>query len=715
MRRALTGLLALLLLTTSVAFTSAEEHEEEKYVRDEGTFYSADYIPMRFTAQCLISNCPGLEMTVELDNETISFADPHFIEISFPLQGNVSYTVEVNNGTSPEFVLLGTFDIPYPNSTVFESGFDAIDNIPSPGVPHSTSAFDPFWACSLNGCHDDPPSEMRNYSWIGALEDGSDKDSILINGTAGDVIKIPNWVLHTGIEVEFWQRTNEEKILLTDLQTDSHGGYQFAYPEEGELWLRFKQPPSSGYAAYQFFMLRSVADQESPIGELPNPWPDSPALDFPLDQPSYLGYLSTHDADGDSLLIEAAPLMHVDINCWSNPNIVYFEVYQHSEDGHITNSSLNSGFCPSWLVTESNTTAIEIRMTSEFVAQWGIALTLLSSGDAGGLGDAPDKLWSTEDDLQNWPLIEFDENVHATIRDREYVDVFAFEVSDENGSRFYLDSSSTQPVFYQILILNQTTGAIENSSQGMPINAPPGIHAIRVERVGGDSTIAYDFTLVYQNEIAPPEPPVFIDHSDLFIEYYIFAGVFLLAPAALAVFWNRKRWLGGVTEIEMEQHELRRLRRLRERLTAMLAEDETDEQVIDSALHQLGDSPWQAVVADWGEPLLRHNTQQVEICAWRIAEGDATMLLGIRVADSPWELAAMRVHAPEGASVSISAVSPSHLFMGDEISLNTLAANSRTFLRLTLEGEPSSIGFHLSGLVDGEPLAAVPNRALVWS
>ena len=84
------------------------------------------------------------------------------------------------------------------------------------------------------------------------------------------------------------------------------------------------------------------------------------------------------------------------------------------------------------------------------------------------------------------------------------------------------------------------------------------------------------------------------------------------------IFWNRHRWRDGIGHIEIEQHELRRLRRLRERLTSLLAEDDTNEQVIESALHQLGDSPWRAVVEDWGEPVLRHNTEQVEICAWRI-------------------------------------------------------------------------------------------------
>ena len=241
------------------------------------------------------------------------------------------------------------------------------------------------------------------------------------------------------------------------------------------------------------------------------------------------------------------------------------------------------------------------------------------------------------------------------------------------------------------------------------------IHAIRVEKIGERSLTFYDFTLVNNGEVIEEKPDTFTDQSSLFASYYIFAGLFLLAPAMLVLFWNRNRWSNGLYQIEIEQHELRRLRRLRERLTNILAKDDLNEQVIDSALHQLGDSPWQAVVEDWGAPLLRHNTKQIEICAWKILEGATTLLIGIRVDHSPWELAAMRVYAPEGANVSIVQVSPKHLFNGDEIFLDTLAPNSKTFLKLAIEGEPSNIGFHLSGLVDGEPLAAVPNKAIDWS
>ena len=195
----------------------------------------------------------------------------------------------------------------------------------------------------------------------------------------------------------------------------------------------------------------------------------------------------------------------------------------------------------------------------------------------------------------------------------------------------------------------------------------------------------------------------------------MFAGFMLLTPLMVVLWWNRAAIFSGAPlASDIEEHERRRLRRLRERLSEALSAESIDEGEIEYSLKQLGDSPWRAVAQDWGEPLLRHMTEQVEICVWKISEGDAVLLLGIRVAEVPWELAAMRIHAPEGAKVGISSISPSRLFQDDEIFLDTLSAGSRVFLSLALEGSPTSLGFQLSGLVGGEPLAATPNRALDW-
>ena len=92
----------------------------------------------------------------------------------------------------------------------------------------------------------------------------------------------------------------------------------------------------------------------------------------------------------------------------------------------------------------------------------------------------------------------------------------------------------------------------------------------------------------------------------------------------------------------------------------------------------------------------------------------SSLILGIRVGPEDWKMAAIRLHSPEGSLVGIDNVSPKHLFRGDEIFLDTLESGSRTFIRMSIEGNPSVLTFQLSGLVGGEPVAAAPRSAIDW-
>ena len=91
------------------------------------------------------------------------------------------------------------------------------------------------------------------------------------------------------------------------------------------------------------------------------------------------------------------------------------------------------------------------------------------------------------------------------------------------------------------------------------------------------------------------------------------------------------------------------------------------------------------------------------------------LLVGIHIGENPWELAALRFVATDGPSWHIAEVSPKSLYDGDEIFLDTLSAGSTRFIRLQLEGDASGLDLHLSGLVNGKPLAAIPAHALLMN
>ena len=160
----------------------------------------------------------------------------------------------------------------------------------------------------------------------------------------------------------------------------------------------------------------------------------------------------------------------------------------------------------------------------------------------------------------------------------------------------------------------------------------------------------------------------------------------------------------------MQSHERGRLKRLRERL-ARLIKTNADEFEINSALQMLEEVQWKATIAEMGEAELSHHTESVTLKAWRMGEG--SLLVGIHVEVAPWELAALRFEAAGGPSWKITKVSPKSLFDGDEIFLDTLDVGATRFLSLELEGTATGLDLHLSGLVEGKPLAAIPARALL--
>ena len=75
------------------------------------------------------------------------------------------------------------------------------------------------------------------------------------------------------------------------------------------------------------------------------------------------------------------------------------------------------------------------------------------------------------------------------------------------------------------------------------------------------------------------------------------AGLLLLTPLAMVIWWNRDAiFRGAPLAADIQEHERRRLGRLRERLSQALVSSDVDQVEIEHSLRQLGDSPWTAVV-----------------------------------------------------------------------------------------------------------------------
>ena len=78
------------------------------------------------------------------------------------------------------------------------------------------------------------------------------------------------------------------------------------------------------------------------------------------------------------------------------------------------------------------------------------------------------------------------------------------------------------------------------------------------------------------------------------------------------------------------------------------------------------------------------------------------------------KFSSIRFNYPEGSKLTIIDVTPNFISKGDEIFLDTLSKNSQLFISISLEGGPAKLALELSGLVENLPLAATPNKLIIW-
>ncbi|MDP6326598.1 MAG: hypothetical protein QGI36_05870, partial [Candidatus Thalassarchaeaceae archaeon] len=250
---------------------------------------------------------------------------------------------------------------------------------------------------------------------------------------------------------------------------------------------------------------------------------------------------------------------------------------------------------------------------------------------------------------------------------------------------------------------------MQGQQANVGLELPHGRHLMVVESNSEDEveyTIDWSWITPESEDIEDGE---WVDYSSKMNNFYIIVAILLLSPWILIAYW---RWKSG-GELELEAHEKRRLERLRERLTAADPTNERDPHALLHALESLADTNWEALLAEWGEPLVRHTTESLDLVIWELSnEGTRSSLtVGLTLLNEEWTLAAIRFQAVEGSEWNVSSVVPDSLFDGDEVFLGDLKPKSSKFLRIDLEGEAKGFDLILSGLVGGKPVAAVPTKA----
>ena len=188
-------------------------------------------------------------------------------------------------------------------------------------------------------------------------------------------------------------------------------------------------------------------------------------------------------------------------------------------------------------------------------------------------------------------------------------------------------------------------------------------------------------------------------------------GIGMLLPALLLA-WNLRMQRNQAAEI-LENKE--RIKWIQNRIREVGAKQASKD--LEKSLSGLALLEWEDAIQSWGPPMLRHMTEGIDIAAWSLDEeltddGSWPLLVGIRVGAENWEIAGMRFEAPEGEPWEIKSVKPRLLSRNDEIFLDQLSAESRTFVQVNISGSASMVSVHISGMVNEVPMAAKPSNAI---
>tara|TARA_B100001250_G_scaffold356828_1_gene332169 strand:+ start:194 stop:2347 length:2154 start_codon:yes stop_codon:yes gene_type:complete len=711
MSRARAAIISLVLASTLALVSPASIAEEGEIIIVEG--HVDGHGPAWLEFECLQVSCTELELVVRVDGAEYVISDTHLVQWSGIVDSNLSWRVNVGEGFDIDDIV---HDSILPDDTNLVEPGDLPETVPVPGNQAVDFEIDATSICQLDRCEINIQSEIQELAEgaiiVGSLENQEDKDSIRIPGGNGDVVVIEDFRAGGVADLEIWESGTSSKSLLGTYPSEGSFPMILDYPMNSTLWLRIVHPNDSGLTTYKIDVSRFDNSLEAPDGgELEGEWNHGEHLEFR--SVTYTGHVSGFDSEGDSLLLQAGGKMDINPDC-AFIGEVSVGIHLIAPSGEIAIQE-QGATCPDEIATPADVFSIEFRITSNGPSSWTIGISSDSNNDGNMIGDAPDYLWSEGSPIGYYgPIIPGPGILSGTLGPEDNVDVHAIKIEDANGSRVYIRDEGSSPVNFQIQSLEQGSWIILNSTNGSMISLPVGTHALRIEKLASsDAEVEYRFTLIYAGEDIPDDAQL-SDLSYLFRDLYLFLGALMVVPLVIVIWWERKRLFYGSRGSEIiEIHERRRLRRLRERLSKDASESEMNEQVVESALHQLGDSPWAGIISEWGDPVIRHMTEQIEVCAWGVDKGDS-LILGIRVGAEDWKLAAIRFHSPEGAVAGISEVSPKRLFGGDEVFLDTLESESKTFIRVKIDGNPSVLSFQLSGLVGGEPVAATPRSAVDW-
>lgn len=587
-------------------------------------------------------------------------------------------------------------------------------------------------------CFQHEPQSLRNTQFFnqqeveihaGKIADGLD-DYLVFPAAKGATIEL-NWHHLTGDQtttVYFQEDENELQLLPPTLVQPNqmlkplgilHNTMYLQIPDDGRIIVKIQGENPTDYYALSLVAYRKMANITTT---------------FDVEESTnYIGH-GIHQLAFD--WPEAHAILFVNGPHQVELNITFFAGVELRDDGQVILPYEQVKIYP-----YPNTTAGKFIIISNQTYSFDIELTNYS--DASSNRDAQGYLPSgnLSQISQDWVLLNVTENYNAQLT------LSIFDTSDTY--LFYIEGWEESIHFVEFKI-EGTIGGLQvqlwdmNPNTHEPINSYIGLKSSTEIRVGqqvgqghhilqirhqdplnvtptefGMETppIQYTITSTYQL-IDEGEEPWFPpdDEAKAWGEIVRWILGFLLIVPAIFLFIAKKRNDRLTAEILSKRN---RLDWLKSQLDSGNVTSNGSRKNLLRSLTALQSVAWNEGTSSWGPPSLQHTTEGLEFMVWELDKRLSTdekatpYLIGVYAKEGSWDLAVLKIEAPEGSPFNIVNCAPKFLFRGEEVFIDTLLHGQLTYFQIDVLGSSKRVEFELNGRLDGQPFAAkIPHSLL---
>lgn len=728
------GSLSLMVESDQLAPPSDSRHSEavslpsgiavwsENFTTRVSTFWIAVTCPSE-------SDCEQLNLTVT-DSAGTQFTTSGRFHLE--LMGNVSYGL-TNVMLTREGITTQELAVSYIFHDTHSGEFgDAPSQLPNPQEDSSEWPLAEVDGCkSFHSCGVVDRTEIDAQAvWLnGTLESIDDSDTFRLNSSEGDLIEIEVTAISSDITLEVWNRSQEALNLVTQQQFNSGSGFSpsrlILEQTTDETWISIGGMGSE-LSLYSLRLANHSQSYELHDDQIDMDLPQNPIF-HTLMNGSASGHLISGD-EGDSVILQGTGSRSVITLDWYLSAPAEMQILTLDGTWKTTHILTDSQGTLTFTTPEdSASTGVRVVNASQPLI-WQIEYQNQGPWDGGWFGDAPDNIPTAEIDTFLFPkLATVGSSLSGEVGGEDIRDVYLVQrvagtpyhsilsvtIEGDPGSCTLklIQLNTTSYADWSIIAWNESEMVGQQSTGA--IDLPYGLHAVMVESNINETT---DYSITWQwveNGEEPEEEAEWEDYSDSMTGFYIIIGIVFLMPLMVAYFWSLKE--KGVGEIQ--EHQRRRLDRLLERLTAADPANQNDPHALLHALDTLRDTDWEKLLIQWGKPLTRHTTDGLDVAIWQLSatQGNLSVAVGLNVEDGEWTLAAMRFQAIEGGEWAVVSSTPEAMFEGDEVFLGNLKQESRHFYRIDLAGGAGGFDLILSGMMNDEPIAAIPTQAALIS